>query len=242
MPARAARISATGLGRDRTDADDRRLRAGAVDDGRGRAARGRPAIEHEVDRVAELRHDARRVGASGTPERFADVVGSGPTPRARARGASWSGTRRPIVGAAAGQHRRPRNVGALRDDDRQAAGPARRRERGRSRGDPPGPGRLGHVVEQQHHRLVRWTPLDAVQPLDARRAWPATRRCRRPCRSAARRSPPSRSTSTATARPCASSATTRAVTRTASAAHRPRRPAAATPRGPRPGSRARAAR
>ena len=29
---------------------------------------------------------------------FAEVVGNGPTARASARGASWSGTRRPIVG------------------------------------------------------------------------------------------------------------------------------------------------
>jgi hypothetical protein len=36
--------------------------------------------------------------ASGTPEMFADVVGNGPMARARTRGASWSGTRRPIVG------------------------------------------------------------------------------------------------------------------------------------------------
>src|SRR6185369_14399295 len=35
--------------------------------------------------------------ASGTPDTFADVVGSGPTAAASERGASWSGTRRPIV-------------------------------------------------------------------------------------------------------------------------------------------------
>ena len=35
--------------------------------------------------------------ASGKPDTFADVVGSGPTSRARARGASWAGTRRPMV-------------------------------------------------------------------------------------------------------------------------------------------------
>ena len=66
--------------------------------------------------------------ASGTPETLADVIGSGPTPRASVRGASWSGTRSPIVGAPAGQHRRQRDVGALRDDHGQPAGPARRRE------------------------------------------------------------------------------------------------------------------
>ena len=37
--------------------------------------------------------------ASGSPDRFAEVVGSGPTAAASARGAGWSGTRRPIVGA-----------------------------------------------------------------------------------------------------------------------------------------------
>ena len=65
--------------------------------------------------------------ASGSPETFAEVVGNGPTPRASARGASWSGTRRPIVGAAAGQDRRP----AAR---RGAAGP---RPSGRRASTPP---------------------------------------------------------------------------------------------------------
>ncbi len=37
--------------------------------------------------------------ASGCPDRFAEVVGSGPTAAASARGASWSGTRSPIVAA-----------------------------------------------------------------------------------------------------------------------------------------------
>ena len=43
---------------------------------------------------------------SGRPERFAEVVGSGPTAAASARGVAWSGTRRPIVGGAAGERRR----------------------------------------------------------------------------------------------------------------------------------------
>src|SRR4029078_2427401 len=37
--------------------------------------------------------------ASAIPDTLADVVGNAPTPAARARGAGWSGTRRPIVGA-----------------------------------------------------------------------------------------------------------------------------------------------
>ena len=36
--------------------------------------------------------------ASGRPETLAEVVGSGPTAAASARGASWSGTRNPMVG------------------------------------------------------------------------------------------------------------------------------------------------
>src|SRR5687768_970625 len=54
-----------GFDRHRADADNRRLRAGAVHDGRCGTAPGRAPIEHEVDLVPELIDDALRIGGLG---------------------------------------------------------------------------------------------------------------------------------------------------------------------------------
>ncbi len=129
---------------------------------------GPPSSTRSI-RVAELRDDARRVG------RLRDA---GAVRRRRGQRPHAAGERsRGVVvghaqadrGAPAGQHGRPRNVGALRDDQGQATGPERGRQDGCPRRDAPGPGRLRHVVEQQHHRLVRRTFLDAIEPLDPAR-------------------------------------------------------------------------
>ena len=71
--------------------------------------------------------------ASGSPDTLAEVVGSGPTAAASARGAAWSGTRSPIVGAPPVSAAGSGDVRPLRDDDRQPARPARLAERRRRR-------------------------------------------------------------------------------------------------------------
>ena len=120
-------------GADRPDPQDDRPLAGAVDDGRRRPAVGRPAVEDEVDRVAELRDDRRpRRAPRAAPDTFAEVTGSGPTPRASARGASWSGHAQPDRRGAAGERRRQRHVGPLgrrRRSGRPASTPRRGRRR-----------------------------------------------------------------------------------------------------------------
>ena len=108
--------------------------------------------------------------ASGSPDTLAEVVGSGPTPRASARGAGWSGHAQPDRRRAAGQRRRQRDVRALRAR-RRSARPARTPRRAPR---PPGVMTadlrgLGGIVEQQHDPLVRRPALRREQPLDAAR-------------------------------------------------------------------------
>ena len=131
---------------------------------------GRSAVEDERDGVAELVDDRRRVARPpARRRRLAEVVGIGPTAAASARGASWSGTRRPIVGAppvsAGGQG----DVGSLRDDQGEAARPERLGERGRGRRPLPDRRRLGRVGEEQHDRPVGRPLLGREQRLDAAR-------------------------------------------------------------------------
>ena len=147
----------------------------------------RTAIEDQVERSPSWSRIPAASRASASPETFADVVGKGPTARASARGASWSGTRRPIVGAppvsAAGQ----RDLGQPRHDHRQAARPEGAGEsRGRGTHDADRR-RLRRVVEQQHDPLVGRSLFHLEQPLDRHRRSRARRRSRRPCRSAGRR-------------------------------------------------------
>ena len=181
--------------------------------------------------------------ASGRPEMFAEVVGSGPTPRASARGASWSGTRRPIVGA----------------PPVRAAGSATSGRRGTTTVRPPGQNAAPSAVaaarsrrssaawagvgEEQHDRPCPAGALHLEQALDAARGGERDRDRRRPCRSAAPRSRPPARAATASARPASSSGTTRArhagTARTERAPcgslfGQPRRPPLAL-RGPAPG-------
>ena len=103
---------------------------GAVDDGRGRPAVRRPAVDDAVDGIAELLDDLGGVARRRQAGQLADVTGSGPTAAASARGAGVVGMRSPIVGAppvSSGGRLAP---GQLVDDDRQAARPERLRQGG----------------------------------------------------------------------------------------------------------------
>ena len=110
------------------------------------------------------------------PAASARLRGAGDVRRGRRQrpDAASQGPRRVVVRhaqadrrAATGQGRRPSNVGALRDHDRQPAWPARGHEGGCGRRDRRRPGRLGRVVEQQHHGLVRRAAFHVEQSLDA---------------------------------------------------------------------------
>ena len=173
MPA-ATRMAATcsaGIG---AGAQDDGLVPRAIDDGRRRPAVRRSAVQHEVDRVAQLRDDA-----SARPPPRAHRRRS-PTSSGAARRPS-QGPRRvvgrdpqPDVAASTGQRGRPANIRPLRDDDRQAARPAGGPERRRGRRDQARVrAAWARVVEQQHHGLVRWALLHVEQSLDA--AWRAQR-------------------------------------------------------------------
>ena len=141
---------ATRSERDRPDAQDLRqlapVQSMTVEAGPPCAG---PAVEDEVDGVAELRRRSRpRRAPPGSPDTLAEVVGSGPTPRASARGASWSGTRRPMVGAPPVRAAGSVDVRPARHDHGQTAGPAGvgERRRGRPharRSSPPGRRRRG---------------------------------------------------------------------------------------------------
>ena len=146
--------------------------------------------------------------ASGSPDTLADVVGRGPTSRARARGASWSGTRSPIVAAppvsTAGHGRRV--AAGRRRSIRRASRAASAAAAGVM---TPALGRLRGVVEQQHDPLVGRPPLDREQALDPARRRDGDRdavdRVGRQ-----RDDPAGPQDSTAAARPAVSSGTTRA--------------------------------
>ena len=174
--------------RDRADAQDPRADRPCS---RRRSRPGRRGPARHRGRARSRRRAAPTIAAasraSGSPETLAEVVGSGPTAAASARGASWSGTRSPIVGGAAGQRRRAADVGPLRDDEGQAARPEARRRARRGRRPLPDRGRLGGIVEQQHDSLVGRPALGREQALDAAGRRRARRRSRRPCRSAGRR-------------------------------------------------------
>ena len=113
----------------------------------GRRGRGRRRARARPRRRAGRRSPRRR-GLPATPETLAEVVGSGPTAAASARGASCVGDAQPDRRGAAGQGGGQRDVGSLRDDDRQAARPERLGEGGRgraatARSPAPGPRRRG---------------------------------------------------------------------------------------------------
>ena len=152
-----------------------------------------PPSRIELDPIAERPPDLLGIPATGPPERLADVVGSGPRARASVRGASWSGTRRPIV------DRPPvRTSGSVTSErcaqhEGQAARPERRGERVGRRGHHPEVASLRHVGEQQHDPLVRGPPLDARTGARCLRASRARPPDRRPCPSGWRpRRPPRR--------------------------------------------------
>ena len=151
----------------RRRAGSRRL-PGAVHDRGGRAAVDRPAVEDQRRCASpSARRSPAASRASGSPETLAEVVGSGPRSRARARGASWSGTRTPIVGAPAGEDPR---------QDARPGAPGARASARRARTARPAPARagvttpsvrgLGRVREQHRDRLLGRTALDREQPLD----------------------------------------------------------------------------
>ena len=129
----------------------------------------RPAVEDEVDRVAELVDDLGGVARLGQPGHVRRGRRQGPDAacqrpwRVVVRDAQADRRR------ATGQRRRQRDIRPPRDDDRQTAGPERVRESRRGRPHLADRSRLGGVVEEQHDPLVRRPPFHREQSLDAAR-------------------------------------------------------------------------
>ena len=138
---------------------------------RSRAARRGPVRRRGRSRRRRRagRRSPPRRRPPAAPERFADVVGIGPTAAARARGAVVVRDAQPDRPGAGGQDRRQGHVVALRHDDRQPARPERPGERGRGRRPLPDRRRLGRVGEEQHDRPVRRPVLGREQRLDPAR-------------------------------------------------------------------------
>ncbi len=104
--------------------------------------------------------------ASGCPDRLADVVGSGPSADASARGAGWSGTRTPIVGVPAASTSGRRTPGwTVSTSVRPPGQKASREDASGGRRDAQTPGLVG-VGEQHGHGLLGRPPLRGEQALD----------------------------------------------------------------------------
>src|SRR3989449_11429129 len=100
-PAWMTPVTLTGSHRHRALAQDAWRVHGRVEDGGGPAPRRRPAVDHEGDRVAEVREHPRRrrrgfeparIGARGPDGRS---EGAGETPRDRLRGEPYADRARP---------------------------------------------------------------------------------------------------------------------------------------------------
>ena len=89
------------IGRDRALPQDPRWARGAVDHRRGDPTRRRATVqdEHDPGSLPSWARTASAESAGGSPERFAELTGSGPRAAASARGESCAGSRRPIVAA-----------------------------------------------------------------------------------------------------------------------------------------------
>src|SRR6266511_1465122 len=96
MPASSSAVASirTGTAPTRTT-DGGPLEQSTIVDGRPPLVRPPSRISSHASPMADSAASASR--ASGSPERLADVVGSGPSIRDRARGVGWSGTRTPSV-------------------------------------------------------------------------------------------------------------------------------------------------
>ena len=152
------------------------------------------------------------VEASGCPDTLAEVTGSGPSARASARGAGWSGTRSPIVDAPPVRAAGSSTSAAPFEHERQAARPEGRGQ---------GLGRGGHdrqvvglrCVGQEQDDALLGRPMFHVEQVA--RCLPASRGRRpgrRPCRSGGRRPPRRGAPRSRRSRPASSSGTMRAVT------------------------------
>ena len=104
--------------------------------------------------------------ASGRPDTFAEVTGSGPSAAARARGARVIRDPEADGRASAGEFARQASLGALGHHDRERTGPECAGEGlggGRPGRELPGLAGLG---EEQDHRPIGRPSLGCEQPLD----------------------------------------------------------------------------
>ena len=132
---------------------------------------------------------------SGRPGPLADVIGSGPTAAASARGRGVIRDAQPDRPGSAGQDVRQARSGRCGHHD-ASSHPARTPRQGAVAAGPISPTSLGLLGDPPAAAdpLVRRPTLGREQPLDARPACRARPRSRRRCPSAGRRSPPSRRT------------------------------------------------